>query len=378
MFTIDDLDALCRVDTRVKPLDLVLHDAGLYWPDEEREVPAYRKVLIDMCREQRELIEPYWTSECDEVVREAVARCGVNARRVLCDLLRKTWGEAKFAALKENVNTTISGLHLIVGGYGMARAERLSFPFQHHIRRCLYCGEQFSDSDPGLSGPIDAYSDLCVNCHHLAFQMLLSYSPDGPRKEGFPTDRQYLSDTLRTLCQVFEQVLTSEYVRHAIKALQARHPKKNAILAALVPMQPAGVYTRVFGSWLAALKDSGLIDPEAQRGTFGVVCVAEDGHSCESLAERNVDDWLWRRGIPHTRAPSYPRTSAASSNLKADWAVGGALVEYWGRKGSEGYDTAIKTKRAIAKSANITLVEITPEDLANPDSALTRKFADFL
>jgi len=384
IFTIEELDALCRVDTRVRPLDVVPTGADLFWPDQEREVPAYAsKVLIDMCRERRELIEPHWTPECDEVLRDAVARCGCNAHGVLCDLLRKVWGEAKFAALKEEASKrgqTISGLHLIIGHYGMARAERLSFPFQHHIRRCVYCDEEFSDRDPLLSGPVDSYSDFCVACHHLAFQILLPYAEGKPVKEGFPTDREYLSQTLRVLCAVVEQVVPSDYVRYAIKVLLAGHPKKKAIIAALVPVQPREVYNSVYGSWLDALKAAGLLNSEARRwqGGFGIRCLAEDGHECDSLAEKNIDDWLSRRGISHERAPKYPQAAGLTQALKADWGVGDALVEYWGRKGNQDYDAAIKMKRAIAKSAGIRLIEIGPEDLANPDSALAEKLCDFL
>jgi hypothetical protein len=385
IFTIEELDALCRVDTRVRPLDVVPSDADfdvqLYWPDPERKVAEYLKPVIDMCRERRELVEPYWTPQCDEVLREAVAKCGTNAGDVLCDLLRKTWGEAKFAALREEASKrgeTISGLHGIIGDYGMARAGRLGFSLQQHIRRCLYCDEEFSDADPLLGGPVDSYSDVCVTCHHLAFQILLPYAEGNPVKDGFPTDRDYLSRTLRVLCQVLEQVVSSDYLRHAVKALQAGHAKKKAIIAALVPIQPAEVYNRVFGSWLQALKDSGLLDPDARRGTYGVRCLAEDGHECESLAEKNIDDWLFRHGVIHDRAPDYPRTARGPQPLKADWAIGGALVEYWGRKGSEDYDAKMKTKRAIAKSAGVKLIEIGPEDLWNPDPALCEKFQEWV
>jgi hypothetical protein len=256
-------------------------------------------------------------------------------------------------------------------------------PSRGWVRRCLYCCEEFSDADPFPSGLLESEatlgSDLCVTCRLLAFQILLQYSHEGqPVKEAFPSDARYLSETLRLLCQVLEQVVSSDYLRHAVKALQAGHAKGKAIIAALVPIQPTEVYNRVFGSWLQALRESGLVDAGARRATYGVRCLAEDGHQCESLAEKNIDDWLFRRHISHERAPQYPSAQAQSKRLKADWAIGGALVEYWGREGNEDYDAKMKTKRAIARSAGVRLIEIGPEDLWNPDRSLSQKLAEWL
>jgi len=135
------------------------------------------------------------------------------------------------------------------------------------------------------------------------------------------------------------------------------------ILAVLQVLQRKPRVNRVkelFGSWLQALIEAGVLDEDARRTSRGTQCVAKDGHVCFSLGERTIDDFLHARGITHDKEPSYPET-----NYRADFAVNGILIEYFGLQGDPEYDNKIKEKQEICKKYDTSLISIYASDLVN-------------
>lgn len=136
-------------------------------------------------------------------------------------------------------------------------------------------------------------------------------------------------------------------------------------------MRGAPWYATEYGSWFHALVAAGLLSDGTQRTTVGYRTLAADGHMCASLGEKTIDDWLHRHGIAHTREPAY-----GEGRYRADWLVNGRFVEYFGLMGLPDYDAKSVIKRAIAAEAGVTLVEITPTDLAAWDSTQYRVAAE--
>jgi hypothetical protein len=135
------------------------------------------------------------------------------------------------------------------------------------------------------------------------------------------------------------------------------------ILAVLQVLQRKPRVNRVkelFGSWLQALIEAGVLDEDARRTSRGTQCVAKDGHVCFSLGERTIDDFLHARGITHDKEPSYPET-----NYRADFAVNGILIEYFGLQGDPDYDNKMKEKQEICKKYDMSLISIYASDLVN-------------
>jgi hypothetical protein len=116
----------------------------------------------------------------------------------------------------------------------------------------------------------------------------------------------------------------------------------------------------LFGSWLQALIQAGVLDEDARRISRGIQCVAKDGHVCFSLGEKAIDDFLHAHDITHNREPSYPEF-----NYRADFAVGSILIEYFGLQGGPDYDKKIEEKQKICKNHNVGLISVYPGDLAN-------------
>ncbi len=78
-----------------------------------------------------------------------------------------------------------------------------------------------------------------------------------------------------------------------------------------------GIYNavrRIFGSWNKAITIAGF-KPNPVK--FANKFVAEDGHRCDSMAEKIIDDWLFIRNIKHETKISYNH-----HQMTADFKIG--------------------------------------------------------
>ena len=113
----------------------------------------------------------------------------------------------------------------------------------------------------------------------------------------------------------------------------------------------------VFGSWNKAIESAGF---ESNPVMFAKKCIANDGHKCDSFAEKIIDDWFYERRIKHKKEVPYPENKL----LSADFIVGKNLIEYFGLNGvTSEYDEFIKKKRKLSKKYKLSLIEIYPKDL---------------
>ena len=108
-----------------------------------------------------------------------------------------------------------------------------------------------------------------------------------------------------------------------------------------------------------ALIEAGLLVEGTWRPSMGTYCIARDGHKCNSLAEKTIDDFLSMHGVPHTREPLYP-----DQIHRGDFLVRDFMIEYFGLRGFEGYDATIDVKKKICKQHGLMLLAILPTDLA--------------
>jgi len=116
-------------------------------------------------------------------------------------------------------------------------------------------------------------------------------------------------------------------------------------------------YVRLFNSWNNAIKRAGF---EPNPVMFAKKYIANDGHKCDSLAEKIIDDWLYARRIEHKIHVPYP----GNNSLTADFVVENNWIEFFGLDGElVTYDLLKKKKLRIAKRLNLSLTAIYPRDL---------------
>jgi hypothetical protein len=135
---------------------------------------------------------------------------------------------------------------------------------------------------------------------------------------------------------------------------------------------PHKVIVQIYGSWIAALIEANILENGAIKTERGIRCLAHDGHECNSIGEKTIDDFLFSYGIAHKKEPNYPE-----GNYRGDFLIGQTMVEYFGLAGEKSYDEKIKLKRQICKNVGIELIEIFPSDLTKP-AFLSRCFEKYI
>lgn len=117
-----------------------------------------------------------------------------------------------------------------------------------------------------------------------------------------------------------------------------------------------GTARMLFGTWNKAVEAAGF-KPNPLK--FTRIHVANDGHRCDSLAEKIIDDWLFKRNIKHERNIVYP-----NSRYTTDFVINGKFIEFFGLMGEiKEYDKHVRAKEKIALKNKIDLVKIYPKDL---------------
>lgn len=111
-----------------------------------------------------------------------------------------------------------------------------------------------------------------------------------------------------------------------------------------------------FGSWNKAIVAAGF-KPNPVK--FAEKHVANDGHPCDSVAEKVIDDWLSARNIKHEVKVPYGK-----NNMTADFKINDILIEFFGLSGeSKSYDRLVRAKKKLWKEKNLKVIEIYPRDL---------------
>lgn len=113
-----------------------------------------------------------------------------------------------------------------------------------------------------------------------------------------------------------------------------------------------------FGTWNNAIQAAGFTPNPVM---FSIKYTAKDGHVCDSLSEKIIDDWLYRKGLKHSRNIAYPE----KSNITVDFVVNDCWIEFFGLYGQhKQYDIVHNEKLALAKKHKINLIKLYPKHLS--------------
>ncbi|WP_153392702.1 hypothetical protein [Ornithinicoccus halotolerans] len=117
--------------------------------------------------------------------------------------------------------------------------------------------------------------------------------------------------------------------------------------------------------WTHLLVASGLATDGIRTGR-GTTIAARDGHTCLSLGEKTICDFLHQHGIDHDREPRYPTDTELNptGQRRGDWLLpDGTYVELWGMPDNPTYAARMDVKRRLAARHNLTVLELTHADL---------------
>jgi len=154
-------------------------------------------------------------------------------------------------------------------------------------------------------------------------------------------------------CQVQAQIITKAKIIELIKGFYKINKR--------IPLKRESHYYNAarlrFGSWNKAVESAGF---EPNPILFAKKYIANDGHKCDSLSEKIIDDWLTARKVEHKRNISYPENKF----LTVDFVTKNYWIEFFGLAGEvKNYDRLLKEKQKLAKKYKLPLIEIYPKDL---------------
>jgi len=114
---------------------------------------------------------------------------------------------------------------------------------------------------------------------------------------------------------------------------------------------------RIFGTWNNLIITAGY-KPNPQK--FAIKYISNDGHKCDSLSEKIVDDWLFARKIPHQVKVKYPW----NNGMSVDFKVGMYWIELFGLCGQlKRYDNLMKIKLQNIKKYKLNLISLYLTDI---------------
>lgn len=161
-------------------------------------------------------------------------------------------------------------------------------------------------------------------------------------------------------CKSNSQIISSKEIIHQIQKFYDIHKR--------IPLKREFLHYKAarsrFGTWNNAVKAAGY---EPHPVKFAKKYIANDGHKCDSLAEKIIDDFLSIRNIPHLRSVPYNR-----DGMTADFKVGNTWIEFLGLHGElAAYDRLVKRKKRLWKERKLNIIPIYPKDLL-PESRLNK------
>ena len=326
-----------------------------------RTKPAYRTDGVHWRYSRNPHILKWWTPQHDGLIATRIEmEQWVWYWGIADEILKITPSETIEAWRAEDPKCSEYAWYNVLMYFAMSRARQLGLTKtirKPQWKTCPLCNNQFVEDSlpyPFVKKIGIDQLDFCAPCLSAT---LFQTSGDET------LSRQDVLGYLRDLADVLQRVPPQDFGEGA-GDLQGLNPEERlAILKVLKNRPTTRRVKELFGSWLEALIEAQILEDGTRRTSRGTQCLAKDGHICLSLGEKTIDDFLYARGIPHEREPHYPE-----GNFRADFAVGGVFVEYFGLKGTAEYDAKARSKQRLCKKHGIKLISIYPSDLTSSKS----------
>jgi hypothetical protein len=243
--------------------------------------------------------------------------------------------------------------------FAAARGEMLGLTQRIRVpavKLCQMCGLQFREDSLPLSLierlGIDQL-DFCAPCLSRVLFNEGAHDSSTDEVEGY----------IRDLTETLNRIPPSDFGRN-VEDFRGMTTNERLMLFQVLLRKPSLKRIKsLYGSWLKALVASGILEEDVRRTTRGIQCIANDGHVCNSLGEKTIDDLLNALGIDHVKEPRYPK-----GNYRADFRIGDVFIEYFGLAGDLEYDAKSILKMDICAAHNIDLLAIYPSDLSSVNS----------
>jgi hypothetical protein len=321
-----------------------------------RDRPAYERLKVERHYAENKHILKWWTPEHDKILARQIAQMQWIWYWNISDKIAAATAPARLETWKKNDPLCSQyAWYNVLMYFAAACAQQLDLTKairQPKWKTCPLCGQEFIESSLPLPlverlGGMDKL-DFCSPC--LSSNLVDSSNGHASKV----TVMKYLQD----LTALIRRVPTQNFGEGVTDLHDMDFEERVALLRLRMTRPSTKRIKLVFGSWLNALIQAGVLEDSTRKTSRGIQSIAKDGHVCLSLGEKTIDDFLHSRGIRHEKEPKYPER-----NYRGDFAVNGVIIEYFGLAGNPDYDAKIKEKTRICRKYKIALIAIYPQDL---------------
>lgn len=323
---------------------------------DNREKPAYGRSKTDPSYSLNPYILKWWTDSHDELlVRKIKEEQWSWSWKITDDILAITPKDVIDRWRNTDPICRKYAWYNVLMYFAKSHAERKGYT--RSIRKpvwklCPLCSNRFvEDSLPaplverlGING-----LDFCSPCLSEALF------------QGSDTlTRHEITEYIRDLSEFLQRIPPQGYGAGKDDLEELSYEERLELLKILQRKPTVQSVKNEFGSWLNALIEAQVLEDGTRPTARGTHCLAKDGHACLSLAEKTIDDFLFRNGVSHEKEYEYPE-----GNYRADFFVGGIYIEYFGLIGDPDYEARMKEKKSLCKRLDIPLISIYPKDIVN-------------
>ncbi|MBN1460108.1 MAG: hypothetical protein JXA57_11250 [Armatimonadetes bacterium] len=332
-----------------------------------RDTPAFSGFGPDPEYAENPHILRWWSDEQDRVLRGLIDEFQWCWEWEISEAIEKVTPTSVISKWRKSDPVCLHyAWYNVLMNFGSARARAEGWTTAIRtavVKKCLLCGEKFREDSvhPSLIKRLGFDGiDFCPPC---LSECTLAFNED-------VTDQQMLQ-YIRDLVAVLGWVPPQSFAEEGLPDLTGVATGERVALLRVMRRRPAmAAVKRVYGTWLNALIQAGVLEDGTRRTVRGVQTLAKDGHICFSLGEKTIDDLLFAHGIAHDREPPYPE-----GNYRADFLVGNTFIEFFGLAGDSSYDAKTAKKKTICRGHGIALIVVTPKDLTSQErlAAVIRK-----
>jgi hypothetical protein len=323
---------------------------------DHRDKPAYGLFKTEPHYSKNKHILEWWTSEHDELLRTQIVRWQWVWYWGITDQIVKITPSATIESWKKaDLLCSKYAWYNILMYFAAARAEKLGLTKgirRPQMKTCLLCERRFVED----SLPMPLIERLGIDKLEFCAPCLRDTVLQGSGNDS-ASERDMLK-YLQDLANLIERVPPQNFGEGMTDLLDMQSNERLALLKLLRGKPSVKRVKAVFGSWLNALIQAGVLEDRTRKTSRGIQCIARDGHICLSLGEKTIDDFLHVHGVRHEKEPRYPE-----GNYRGDFKVGSVFIEYFGLTGNPEYDAKTEEKIRICRKHGINLVAIYPVDL---------------
>lgn len=194
---------------------------------------------------------------------------------------------------------------------------------------------------------INIFTSVCQKCINKTFI----------KNDNISIDKNKQYNLLLKLTKHINKVPTQDYY-----SLFYIFNDENNIITLIKILQKLWLpdtFKKVDGSFFAALVHSGVLAEGSKRLKIGTMLLANDGHLCFSMIEKEIDDFLFINNISHKKESKYPNL-----DLRCDWEIifdnKRYFIEYFGLMNIKEYALKAENKKRIANLNGIILIDLYP------------------